>query len=310
MPTTYTDQFYTFDPANPPPPGTAVDVSLFDLVDQNNDGDIDRFNNDRVNGSDVQSSWPGDTVTINVPGIGNITYTGITFYLANGQRVFTPTDGQVLRSGNFVSSSFVNTEGNVDAAGGELGPPCFTPGTLIATPNGDRPVEEIEVGDLVLTLDAGPQPVVWAGQRTLQGTGALAPILIAEGTFGNRRPLLVSPQHRILIAGWRTELHLGTPEVLVAALHLVDDRSVRRMPCDSVTYVHVMLPAHHIIFAEGAPTESLDPSGDLARTDRAIRAEVLEVFPELGGPSPMASATVRPSARSYEARVVSYPGIV
>lgn len=308
MPTTYTDQFYTFDPANPPPPGTAVSVSVFDLVDQNDDGDIDRFNNDRVNGSDVVSSWPGDSVTIDVPGIGDVTYTGITFYLANGQRVFTPTDGQVLRDGDFVSSDFVNSQGGVDAGGGELGPPCFTPGTLIATPDGDRPVEDLVVGDLVLTQDAGPQPIVWAGRRTVCGTGQMAPIRIEAGTFGNRRALLVSPQHRILLSGWRAELHLGTPEILVAAVHLIDDRSVRRAPCDSVTYLHLMLPAHHVIFAEGAPTESLDPAGQLARADRVIQSEIGELFPELHRAPGLSPPAVRPAAREFEARIVSRIG--
>jgi hypothetical protein len=302
MPTTYTDQFYTFDPANPPPPGTAVNVSLFDLVDQNNDGDIDRFNNDRVNGSDVQSSWPGDTVTINVPGIGNVTYTGITFYLANGQRVFTPTDGQVLRSGSFVSSSFVNTEGGVDAAGGELGPPCFTPGTRIATPEGERPVEDIRVGDLVLTRDSGPQPVIWAGRRTVDGTGDFAPIRIEAGVLGNVRPLLVSPQHRMLLRGWQAELALGLQEVLVAATHLVDGDRVRREPCDEVTYLHLMLPGHEIIFAEGAATESLDPHGDFARDDRVVGSEIARLFPELRGHTATAAWKMPPSARRFEAR--------
>ena len=126
MPTNYTDQFYTFDPANPPPPGTSVTFVLYTLRDQNDDGDVDRFNNDRVNGSDVVNSYPGDTVTINVGGV-NVTYTGITFYLANGQRVFTPTDGQVLQNGTFVSATFVTTQGPV-AVPTELGPACFTPG--------------------------------------------------------------------------------------------------------------------------------------------------------------------------------------
>ncbi len=73
MPTTYTDQFYIIDPYSPPPVGTTMVVHDYDMVDQNNDGDIDRFNNDRIDGSDVRSSYPGDTVTINVPGTGNVT---------------------------------------------------------------------------------------------------------------------------------------------------------------------------------------------------------------------------------------------
>ena len=94
MPTTYTDQFFTFNTANPVGGGTVVNFVSCDLIDQNDDNDFDRFDNDSVNGSDISASYPGDTVTINMPGTGNVTYTGITFYLANGDRVFTPTDGE------------------------------------------------------------------------------------------------------------------------------------------------------------------------------------------------------------------------
>ena len=35
MPTTYTDQFFDMDPANPPAAGTTLTVQVYDLVDQN-----------------------------------------------------------------------------------------------------------------------------------------------------------------------------------------------------------------------------------------------------------------------------------
>nr|WP_254435566.1 hypothetical protein [Ruegeria arenilitoris] len=79
MPTTYLDQFFAMDPASPPATGTLLTVEKYNLVDQNDDGDIDSSDNDSVNGIDVTRSWPGDTVTINVSGVGNVTYTGITF---------------------------------------------------------------------------------------------------------------------------------------------------------------------------------------------------------------------------------------
>ena len=302
MPTTFTDQFYTFDPANPPPAGSAVNFVIYDLVDQNDDDDVDRFNNDTVNGSDVTSSWPGDTVTINVPGTGNVTYTGTTFYLANGQRVFTPTDGQVLENGTFVSSSFVNTQGPLDT-GTDLGPPCFTPGTLIATPSGPRRIEAIGVGDLVTTRDHGPQPVRWTGVRRVPGHGDFAPISIAAGALGNRRHLLVSPQHRMLVTGWRAELLCGADEVLVAACHLVDDQAIRPAPAHKVTYLHLMFEAHEIIFAEGAATESLDPSGEFARRDSSVAREIQALFPELDDKT--RSDPAAPSAiRRFEGRAL------
>lgn len=64
-----------------------MNFSVFDLVDNNDDGETNAPDDPvgyTVNGFDVTSSWPGDTVTIDVPGVGNITYTGITFYLSDG----------------------------------------------------------------------------------------------------------------------------------------------------------------------------------------------------------------------------------
>ena len=118
-----------------------------------------------MNGSDISASHPGDTVTINVPGTGNVTYTGIIFYLANGDRVFTPTDGQALENGTFVSSSWVSPQGPLDIA--DLGPPCFAAGTRIETDRGMVPVEQIQVGDLVRTLATGCSLSAGAGRVVL-----------------------------------------------------------------------------------------------------------------------------------------------
>jgi hypothetical protein len=294
VPTSYRDQFYLFDPANPPPAGTAVSFTRLTLIDQNDDGDVDRFNNDSVNGSDVVNSYPGDTVTIRVNGV-DIRYRGITFYLANGQRVFTPTDGQVLQDGIFIRSTFVQGQGPLNVPG-QLVPTCFTPGALILTPGGERPVEDLRPGDLVTTRDRGPCPVLWAGGQEVDGTGDFAPVLIRTGALGNRRDLLVSPQHRMMIRGWRAELFAGLPEAMVAAVHLVNGRTVVRAPRPLVTYLHVMLERHEIVFAEGAETESLDPAGEAAAADRAI----LRLSAGAAG-----SGRVRPALRAWEGRALA-----
>ena len=41
--------------------------------------------------------------------------------------------------------------------------PCFTPGTLIATPQGEVPVEELKAGDQIITRDNGIQEIRWTG---------------------------------------------------------------------------------------------------------------------------------------------------
>ena len=308
MPTSYTDQFYVMDPFAPPAAGTPLAVSSFVLVDQNNDGDVDRFNNDRVDGSDVRESYPGDTVTVNVPGVGNVTYTGITFYLADGRQVFTPTDGQVLQDGTFVSSTFVSTQGPLDV--GDLGPPCFTAGTLIATPEGDRPVEEIAAGDLVLTLDNGPRPVRWTGTRrlgprALARTPRLRPIRISAGALGAGRPLrdlVVSPQHRVLVRSRIAGRIFDAPEVLVAAKQLLGVEGIAiDTGLPSVTYVHLLFDRHEIVMSNGAATESLF-TGPVALdgVGRAAREEILTLFPELATGGPPEGA--RPIAPGRKAR--------
>ncbi|MGB3146779.1 MAG: Hint domain-containing protein [Paracoccaceae bacterium] len=303
MPTNYTDQFFLIDASAPPPVGTAVSFTSFSLTDQNDDGDFDRFNNDLINGSDIRQSYPGDTITINVPGVGDVTYVGTTFYLANGQVVFTPSDGQVLMDGTFVSSTFVNTQGPLLVS--ELGPPCFTPGTLIATPQGATAIERLAVGDLVETLDNGAQPVRWIGARTVAGDGRHAPVRFRAGTIGNHAPLIVSPQHRILWQGADCELHFGLPEVLVPALHLTELPDIDRKPMAEVTYLHLLLDRHEILFANGAATESLHPGGQFLATDRALRAEIAETFPDC--PALVAGVQMppaRPVLAGFEARLL------
>ncbi|WP_284163817.1 Hint domain-containing protein [Frigidibacter sp. SD6-1] len=279
MATSYTDQFFAIDASVPPAVGTPITFSLLTITDQNDDGDFDRFNNDSVNGADIRRSWPGDTITVNVPGVGNVTYTGTTFELQGGGVVFTPTDGQVLMNGTFVSSTFVNTQGPTLAT--ELGPACLVIGTRIAVPGGEVAVETLRPGDLVETLDHGPQPLRWAGREKVRGVGPLAPVRFAAGTLDNARPLYLSPQHRVLQRGWRADLHFGADEVLAAALHLVNGVDVTRAPCRELVYVHLLFDRHEIIRAEGAPVESLLPSARAIERDPALAAEIRAVFPEL-----------------------------
>ena len=306
MPTTINDQFFVMDPANPPPSGTLLTVVNFDITDQNDDADIDQFDGDSVDGVDITRSWPGDTVTINVPGVGNVTYSGATFYLADGRAVFTPTDGQVLQSGTLVGATFVTSQGPVDLVDFEETVPCFTPGTLIATPDGDVAVDALTVGDLVLTLDNGPQPIRWIGRRQVPGSGRMAPVRFSAGALGNHRPLLVSPQHRMLVRGWKAELLFGESEVLVAAQHLVDGDRVARAPCPTVDYIHLAFDRHEILNSDGAWTESFNPGASVLDGDRALRAELTTLFPE----APLRAASrfyppARPGPRGAEARALA-----
>ncbi|KIC25886.1 Hint domain-containing protein [Leisingera sp. ANG-M6] len=169
-----------------------------------------------------------------------------------------------------------------DRPQGESGVICFTPGTLIATPGGPKRVEQLREGEKVQTRDNGAQEILWIGSRRISGARLfvmprLRPVRLHAGALGIDRPeqeLLVSPDHRMLLRGARVQALFNTPEVLVAASDLVNgttiqpDTSVRE-----ITYIHLMLADHQVLWANGVETESFHPSNAsltaLSETDRA-----------------------------------------
>ncbi len=303
MPTSFDDIFYIMDPANPPPNGTFLQAVTLTVTDQNDNGQISRFGADSINGVDIRRVYPGDTVTITAEDGSSITYTGVTFYLANGTQVFSPIDGQTLEDGTLTSVTFVTTETSVTPEQMEA-IPCFTPGTLIETKWGLRAVETLKVGDLIATADNGYQILRWIGRRTVPAQGRFAPILIKSGALGNDRDLLVSPQHRMLLSGWQAQLHVGEDDVLVAAKHLVNGTTIVPAQRRSVDYIHLLFDQHEIVFAEGIATESFHPGSFVMEADVETREEILAVFPELSVEGTSGWPTARHVVKAYEAAVI------
>jgi len=168
--------------------------------------------------------------------------------------------------------------------------PCFTPGTMIATPRGEVPVERLQTGDRVLTRDNGIQTIRWAGQKKLDHLQLkmlreLRPVLIKAGALGDGRPerdMKVSPMHRMLVVANVAQMYFGQAEVLVAAKDLLALDGVEIGDTPYVTYVHFMCDRHEMVLADGTWSESFQP-GDLSLKglDEAQRAELLELFPDL-----------------------------
>ena len=171
---------------------------------------------------------------------------------------------------------------------------CFAAGTHIRTLQGDVEVQTLQIGDKVLTRDNGYQEIRWIGKTKVPGKDNFAPVVIKQGTFGNTRDLVVSPQHRILISDWRAELMFGTFDVLVPATHLLNVDGVYTDTREEVEYVHVLFDEHEIIFSEGMPTESFHP-GDYSVSGLAdeTRKELFALFPELE----VETSSYGPSAR-------------
>ena len=193
--------------------------------------------------------------------------------------------------------------------------PCFTPGTRIATPKGERRVEELQLGDRVITRDNGIQEIRWVGHRDMSGADLdraahLKPVLIRQGALGNdlpERDMMVSPNHRVLVANDKTALYFEEREVLVAAKHLAGLDGVDIVDVSHTTYIHMMFDQHEVVLSDGAWTESFQP-GDmsLAGVGNAQRNEILELFPELATAEGINGyASARRSLKKHEAQLLT-----
>jgi Ca2+-binding RTX toxin-like protein len=192
--------------------------------------------------------------------------------------------------------------------------PCFTPGSRIATPRGEVMVENLQAGDKIITRDNGIQEIRWVGSKTmnhaeLRRAPHLRPILIKAGSLGEglpERDMLVSPQHRMLVANDRTSLYFEESEVLVAAKHLVNHNGVQWMDTLRTTYIHFMVDRHEVVLADGAWTESFQP-GDmtLEGMGNSQRNEIFELFPDLRETDGRdAYVAARKVLKSHEARLI------
>lgn len=165
---------------------------------------------------------------------------------------------------------------------------CFADGTRIKTPNGLRLIESLKVGDLVETLDNGPQPIRWVGNKklsaaTLSSQPHLRPICIKMGALGPDTPicdLIVSPQHRILVKSKIAVRMFDCSEVFVPAKALLPLDGVEILDdVQNVTYFHIMCDQHEIIEADGALAETLYTGTEAlkAMSPQAI-LEISQVF--------------------------------
>lgn len=177
-------------------------------------------------------------------------------------------------SGNAFTETTYTLADNANTA------PCFLAGTRLLTRSGYRAVEELQVGDEVQTLNQGWQAIRWLGHRT---EAQLAngkfhvksqPIRIAAHAFGPDLPsrdLWVSPDHAVFFRN-----HLIPAKSLVNGENVVRDAGL-----ESVTYYHVLLDQHAVIFSEGLPTESYVPQENLDSFDNsgtcpeALRSDIV-----------------------------------
>lgn len=222
---------------------------------------------------------------------------------------------EVKRVSDASDDTTTNSAANIVSLSGiENVTPCFTPGTLIATPRGERPVEDLVIGDRVITRDNGIQVIRWVGARNMSSEDLarakhLRPVRIQQGALGAglpERDMYVSPQHRVLVANDKTALYFDETEVLVAAQHLTKMDGIDVVDVPDTTYIHVMFDHHEVILSDGAWTESFQPGDQtLASMGKAQRSEIIELFPELETAEGLdAYSMARRSLKQHEADLV------
>jgi hypothetical protein len=133
---------------------------------------------------------------------------------------------------------------------------CFLAGTRINTAEGEVRIEELRIGDRVMTVTGDAKPIKFIGRREVsrepsQTWAGAGPVNISRFAIDGKAPhsdLYVSAAHAIYI-----------DEVLIPAGNLINGLTIvadAKPDALSLTYYHIELDTHEAILAEGLAVES------------------------------------------------------
>ena len=218
----------------------------------------------------------GDTIeATGITATGSVFHNGTLTLIENPGTPSSVTLNFPDLPGNLTAKSFIVTDvfGGTDVS---LAAPCFVAGTRIRTERGAIAVEGLQIGDLVsVVTGGGAQPIIWLGHRHVDcrrhpDPTEVWPICLSAGAFGPGRPfrdLWLSPDHALFIGG-----------VLIPIRYLVNGRTIFQEARDEVTYWHVELAKHDVLYAEGVPAESYLDTGN--RSAFANGGAVMDLHPD------------------------------
>ena len=170
-------------------------------------------------------------------------------------------------------------------------PLCYLRGTHILTPTGAIFVEDLNIGDLVVTRFAGIQPVKWIGRqsydsRFIQTDRSRLPVCVHAGALGDHLPaydLYISPGHSMLVDG---QLVLAT--FLVNGVTVTQDWSPA-----NIDYFQIELETHDCVIAEGTWSETYADAPGL-REQFHNAAEFAALYPDHAPPDELSLCAPRP----------------
>jgi len=239
--------------------GGGANTFVFNSVADNNPG---TYIGDFVEGTDkIDLTGLGESLTF----IGN-TETEVAFSAndpgqvqtyVSGDEAFVAvdtTDGTAATLTIRVYDNGTNPAIPLQRTDIEPEPACYCAGTRIMTDHGEVAVEELSIGDRVMTVGGAARPIKWIGRRAYAGRFAqvnqeILPVCFKPGSLADgvpKRDLWVSPNHAVYIDG-----------VLIQAEDLVNgDNVVQAQTVETVRYFHIELESHDVILAEGAWSET------------------------------------------------------
>jgi Hint domain len=251
-----------------PNSGNPFSFSASDLTISNNSGQYSIFGtpgSTNVTNPDggTTSTYPNGGVflawnTITPPLIG------ATVATPGASSTYNPSTNTTNFTGTFASTPSNSAESGINAFifapvtyhVDSVGPVCFTSGTRIRTEHGEVAVEDLKVGDLVVTSSGSSRPIVWLGHRKIRCASRenprdAWPVRVSAGAFGEGKPerdLYLSPGHAICVD--------CVGEVLIPVGKLVNGATITREVRETIDYWHVELESHDVLFAEGLEAES------------------------------------------------------
>ena len=240
--TTFTD--------NLTPTGTySVNNSVIDVVFQDGTGVLQL--DDIAGFAGTVATWKaGDSFVITG---GTLSNAGVS----NGDTLTFSDSGAGAAAGGIDSIIFGSaiSQGGFSIVNGNTvqAVACFAAGTRIMTRHGWLAVEALRVGGHAVTADGEEERIVWIGQRLVNcrrhpDPETVWPVRVRAGAFGENIPvrdLYLSPDHAVFVNG-----------VLIPVRLLTNGTSIAPVKRHKVMYLHVELPRHAIILAEGLTVES------------------------------------------------------
>jgi hypothetical protein len=254
------------------PATAALGYSIVDTDGVTSTGDVLASGDTFTVGTTTYTYWGTATVS----GSTNlIAYTGT----GNSTQFYMFSDNGSLSTTPFNNKSAPSAVSKADAV------ICFLAGTQIATPDGERSIESLKIGDPITLADGSAKPIKWLGKMTVPlhqfNRHSASPILIRAGALGGglpKRDLYTSFRHGFAVEG-----------VLVIAGLLVNGTSI--VQCsdwqeDTVTFYQVEVEGHELMLAESAPSETFGEHGEnRSRFDNA--AEFHALYPDAIPAEPM-----------------------